>query len=251
FTYEETEKILFSADAFGTFGVLHGSIFSDDTDYEEEYLEEARRYYMSVIAKYGAQVLRTLQKVKSFDVSMVCPLHGPVYRTETDISQMMNLYHQLASWIPEYRSVAICFASAYGNTAFAAQRLAFFLGKKGIRHLKLIDLCTVSVSRAWAEAVRRSHLVLAAPTLNMDIHPMMQNFLHECSAMGLQNRTVSIIGNSSWVPDISVKKITETAGGWKNCTILGDAVNITSAIGAKEDRELEALADILVQDILK
>lgn len=88
-------------------------------------------------------------------------------------------------------------------------------------------------------------------TLNMDIHPMMQNFLHECSAMGLQNRTVSIIGNSSWVPDISVKKITETAGGWKNCTILGDAVNITSAIGAKEDRELEALADILVQDILK
>ena len=251
FTYEETEKILFSADAFGTFGVLHGSVFSDDTDYEEEYLEEARRYYMNVIAKYGAQVLRTLQKTENLDVSMVCPLHGPVHRTEADISRIMNLYRQLASWMPEYRSAAVCFASAYGNTAFAAQRLTFFLGQKGIRHLKLIDLCTIPVSYAWAEAMRRSHLVLAAPTLNMDLHPMMQNFLHECSVMGLQNRTVSVIGNSSWVPDISVKKITETAVGWKNCTILGDAVNIASAVGAKEDRELEVLAGILAQDILK
>lgn len=251
FTYEETEKILFSADAFGTFGVLHGSVFSDDTDYEEEYLEEARRYYMSIIAKYGAQVLRTLQKTENLDASMVCPLHGPVHRTEADISRIMNLYRQLASWMSEYRSAAVCFASAYGNTAFAAQRLAFFLGQKGIRHLKLIDLCTIPVSYAWAEAMRRSHLVLAAPTLNMDLHPMMQNFLHECSVMGLQNRTVSVIGNSSWVPDISVKKITETAVGWKNCTILGDAVNIASAVSAKEDRELEVLAGILAQDILK
>ncbi len=231
--------------------MLHGSVFSDDTDYEEEYLEEARRYYMSIIAKYGAQVLRTLQKTENLDVSMVCPLHGPVHRTEADISRIMNLYRQLASWMPEYRSAAVCFASAYGNTAFAAQRLAFFLGQKGVRHLKLIDLCTIPVSYAWAEAMRRSHLVLAAPTLNMDLHPMMQNFLHECSVMGLQNRTVSVIGNSSWVPDISVKKITGTIVGWKNCTILGDAVNIASAVGAKEDRELEVLAGILAQDILK
>lgn len=206
---------------------------------------------MNVIAKYGAQVLRTLQKTENLDVSMVCPLHGPVHRTEADISRIMNLYRKLASWMPEYRSAAVCFASAYGNTAFAAQRLTFFLGQKGVRHLKLIDLCTIPVSYAWAEAMRRSHLVLAAPTLNMDLHPMMQNFLHECSVMGLQNRTVSVIGNSSWVPDISVKKITETAVGWKNCTILGDSVNIASAVSAKEDRELEVLAGILAQDILK
>lgn len=251
FTYEETEKILFCADAFGTFGLLQGSIFADAVNYEEEYLEEARRYYMSVIAKYGAQVLRALQKIEGLEVKMLCALHGPVLRTEEDISRVINLYRRLASWTPEYRSAAICFASAYGHTAFAAERLAFSLGKRGVRHLKLIDLCTTPLSHAWAEASRRSHIVLAASTLNMDIHPMMHSFLHECTVMDLQNRTVSVIGNSSWAPNVSVKKMTEVVSGWKKCVILGNALNIVSAVGSKEEGELEVLADLLAQDILK
>ncbi len=249
FTYEETEKILFSADAFGTFGALNGNLFADEVAFDEEYLEGSRYYYMNVVSKYGVQVLSVLKKVAGFDVQMICPLHGPLYRTAEDISKMVALYKKMATWGYDYKSVTVFFASGYGNTAMAAQRMAFLLSEKGVTRLKLVDLCSIPLSIAWTQVARRSHMILAAPTLNMGIHPSMAAFLHECSAMGMQNRVISIMGNSSWAPNVSGKKMKEIAEGWKNCRILGETIHISSAMGDREEREMEELAELIAADV--
>lgn len=250
FTYEETEGILFSADAFGTFGVLNGSIFAGDVDYDSEYLGEARRYYMATTAKFGPQVLAAMKKVAArFAVKKLCPLHGPVFRKEEQINQIFELVANMAAWKPDLQSAVIFFASAYGNTAMAAQLFAGLLAKRGIKNLKLIDLCTTSESAAWAEVSRRSHIVFAAPTLNMGLYPAMHSFLLHCGSMLIQDRKVALIGNSSWAPNVSGKIMKDIVSGWKNCPILGDTVAIKSATGAGEMEALEALADVVAGDI--
>lgn len=177
FTYEETEKILFSADLFGTLGALQGSIFADSSETGATLSEEMRTYYMNVIGRYGRQVTAAMKKTEPLLLEMICPLHGPVYRTKEDIKKILKYHKAMASWQPEYRSATIFFASPYGNTAFAAQRLAFLLGNKGIRNIKLVDLCTTPFTSAWAETIRRSHIVLSAPTMDMGLNPLMKTFL--------------------------------------------------------------------------
>lgn len=145
FTYDETEKVLFTADGFGTFGILNGSIFADDVDYKEEYLGECRKYYANIVARFGPQVLSALKKVDALDVRYICSLHGPVIRRKEDIDFLIGEYKKWASWTPDYQSVNIFIASAYGNTAIAAEVLAAKLAKRGIRNLKMVDVCTVSL----------------------------------------------------------------------------------------------------------
>ena len=250
FTYEETEKVLFSADAFGTFGALQGSIFADDVDYKEEYEVEGRRYYTNTTGKYGMQVLSALKKVAPLPIEIICSLHGPVLRRQEDISYVMERVKKWASFTPDYDSVSIFFASAYGHTAEAAQRLAFLLGNRGIQHMKLIDLCSIPVSDAWAEVFRRSHMVLAAPVMNMNLNPAMAAFLSECSVMGIQNRRVAILGNSSWAPNVSGKVMKDIVSSWKNCTLLAEPAHIHSAVTG-EEKMLTELADLLADDIRK
>ena len=181
---------------------------------------------------------------------MICPLHGPVYRTKEDIKKILKYHKAMASWQPEYRSATIFFASPYGNTAFAAQRLAFLLGNKGIRNIKLVDLCTTPFTSAWAETIRRSHIVLAAPTMDMGLNPLMKTFLSECTHKGIENRTIAVIGNSSWAPYVSMKLMKEIISEWKNCRILGEGVHIISNVGEQEEQGLEELAGIIAKDIL-
>ena len=249
FTYDETEKVLFSADAFGTFGAIEGSIFADDVDYADVYGVEGRRYYTNTTGKYGMNVLMVLKKVAPLDVKIICSLHGPVLRTEKDISYVMERVKKWASFAPDYQSVSIFFASAYGHTDMAAQKLAFLLGQRGVKHMKLIDLCSTPVSDAWAEVFRRSHMVLAAPTMNMSLNPAMAAFLSECTAMGIQNRKVAILGNSSWAPNVSGKLMKDIVSSWKKCEILGEPVHISSAAHSEEE-SLVQLADLLAKDIL-
>lgn len=249
FTYDETEKVLFSADAFGTFGAIEGSIFADDVDYADVYGVEGRRYYTNTTGKYGMNVLMVLKKVAPLDVKIICSLHGPVLRTEKDISYVMERVKKWASFTPDYQSVSIFFASAYGHTDMAAQKLAFLLGQRGVKHMKLIDLCSTPVSDAWAEVFRRSHMVLAAPTMNMSLNPAMAAFLSECTAMGIQNRKVAILGNSSWAPNVSGKLMKDMVSSWKKCEILGEPVHISSAAHTEEE-SLVQLADLLAKDIL-
>ena len=250
FTYEETEKILFSADLFGTLGALQGSIFADSSETGATLSEEMRTYYMNVIGRYGRQVTAAMKKTEPLPLEMICPLHGSVYRTKEDIEKILKYHKAMASWQPEYRSATIFFASPYGNTAFAAQRLAFLLGNKGIRNIKLVDLCTTPFTSAWAETIRRSHIVLAAPTMDMGLNPLMKTFLSECTHKGIENRTIAVIGNSSWAPYVSMKLMKEIISEWKNCRILGEGVHILSNVGEQEEQGLEELAGIIAEDIL-
>nr|WP_308611932.1 MBL fold metallo-hydrolase [uncultured Dialister sp.] len=249
FTYEETEKVLFSADAFGTFGVLNGSVFADDVDYEEEYLPSFRKYYANIVARYGMQVQMALKKVEKLDVKYLCSLHGPVFRRKEDIAGITALYRKWASWEPEEQSVSIFFSSPYGNTAMAAQILAGKLAAKGVKNLKLVDLCSSSITEAFPEVLRRSHMVLAAVTMNMGLNPVMNAFLGLCHEMDVQNRTIAIVGNSSWAPNVSGKMMLEKVKTWKKCTVLGEPVHISSA--PADDDTLEKLAGLIADDIMK
>lgn len=249
FTYEETEKVLFSADAFGTFGVLNGSVFADDVDYEEEYLPSFRKYYANIVARYGMQVQMALKKVEKLDVKYLCSLHGPVFRRKEDIAGITALYRKWASWEPEEQAVSIFFASPYGNTAMAAQILAGKLAAKGVKNLKLVDLCSSSITEAFPEVLRRSHMVLAAVTMNMGLNPVMNAFLDLCHEMDVQNRTIAIVGNSSWAPNVSGKLMMEKVQNWKKCTVLGEPVHISSA--PADDDTLEKLAGLIADDIMK
>lgn len=249
FTYEETEKVLFSADAFGTFGVLNGSVFADDVDYEEEYLPSFRKYYANIVARYGMQVQMALKKVEKLDIKYLCSLHGPVFRRKEDIAGLTALYRKWASWEPEEQSVSIFFASPYGNTAMAAQILAGKLAAKGVKNLKLVDLCSSSITEAFPEVLRRSHMVLAAVTMNMGLNPVMNAFLDLCHEMDVQNRTIAIVGNSSWAPNVSGKLMMEKVQNWKKCTVLGEPVHISSA--PADDDTLEKLAGLIADDIMK
>lgn len=249
FTYEETEKVLFSADAFGTFGVLNGSVFADDVDYEEEYLPSFRKYYANIVARYGMQVQMALKKVEKLDVKYLCSLHGPVFRRKEDIAGITALYRKWASWEPEEQSVSIFFASPYGNTAMAAQILAGKLAAKGIKNLRLVDLCSSSITEAFPEVLRRSHMVLAAVTMNMGLNPVMNAFLDLCHEMDVQNRTIAIVGNSSWAPNVSGKLMMEKVQNWKKCTVLGEPVHISSA--PADDDTLDKLAGLIADDMMK
>lgn len=249
FTYEETEKVLFSADAFGTFGVLNGSVFADDVDYEEEYLPSFRKYYANIVARYGMQVQMALKKVEKLDVKYLCSLHGPVFRRKEDIAGITALYRKWASWEPEEQSVSIFFASPYGNTAMAAQILAGKLAAKGVKNLKLVDLCSSSITEAFPEVLRRSHMVLAAVTMNMGLNPVINAFLDLCHEMDVQNRTIAIVGNSSWAPNVSGKLMMEKVQNWKKCTVLGEPVHISSA--PADDDTLDKLAGLIADDMMK
>jgi len=247
FTYEETEKVLFSADAFGTFGVLNGSIFADDVDYKEEYFGDLRKYYANIVSRYGAQVLMALKKAAKLDIRYICSLHGPVHRTEEDRNMIISTYAKWAAWTPEENSVAIFFASAYGNTSLAAQILAGKLAARGVKHLKLVDLCSESITEAFPEVLRKSHIVLAGITMNMTLNPVMNAFLDLFEEMGVSNRTISIIGNSSWAPNVSGKIMKEKVEKLKKCRILGEPVHIVSA--PSDDGKLDELADLISSDV--
>ena len=250
FTYDETEKVLFTADGFGTFGILNGSIFADDVDYKEEYLGECRKYYANIVARFGPQVLSALKKVDALDVRYICSLHGPVIRRKEDIDFLIGEYKKWASWTPDYQSVNIFIASAYGNTAMAAEVLAAKLAKRGIRNLKMVDVCTVSLADSFTEILRRSHIVLAASTMNMTVNPLMSAFLAICTEMNVTNRKVSIIGNSSWTPNVSGQLMKDVVSKWKNCELLGYPVHVVSSMH-DDDADIEKLADIIAEDILK
>lgn len=248
FTYEETEKILFSADAFGTFGVLNGSVFADDTDYFGDYLPESRKYYANIVSRYGMQVLAALKKIENLDISMICSLHGPVLREKSAIDCMVGQYKKWASWDVDYESVNIFFASTYGNTALAAEDLAMILGKKGIKNIKLVDVCMRDATEAFTEVLRRRYMVLMAPTVNMGLNPRMVQFMNICSEMEIKNRKVAIVGNSSWAPFVSTKLMMEKVKGWKNCEILGEPYHFASAL-SHSDEGIEKLAQVIVDDI--
>ena len=245
-TYDKTDKVLFSADAFGTFGALGGNIFADEYDFERSWLDDARRYYTNIVGKYGIQVQNLLKKAGGLDISLICPLHGPIWRE--NLSFFIDKYSKWSSYTPEDKTVLIAYASVYGDTENAANILATELADRGVRDIAMYDVSTVHPSVIVSEAFRCSHLVFAATTYNMGIFVNMETALTDIKAHNLQNRTVAIIENGSWAP-ASGKLMRELVGSMKNMTILDQTTTLKSSVKASNVDDIKAMADAIVSSL--
>ena len=225
-TYDEKDKILFSADAFGTFGALAGNIFNDEITFDTTWMNDARRYYTNIVGKYGVQVQALLKKAASLDIEMICPLHGPIWRK--DLGLLLEKYQKWSTYEPEDKTVMIAYATMYGNTENAANVLAGMLADKGVKNIAMYDVSETDVSELVAESFRCSHLVLAAPTYNSGIQPKMEAYLSDIKALNLQNRTVAVIDNGTWAATAG-KQMIGMLEGMKNMTILENPISIKSA----------------------
>ena len=230
-TYESTHKILFSADAFGSFGALDGAVFNDENLDPHGLHSELRRYYSNIVGKYGMQVQAVLKKAAGLEISMICPLHGPIWRE--DLGWLLDKYQKWSSYTPEENTVAIFYGSMYGNTAEAADLLAGKLTAAGVKGVTVRDVSKTDVSYLISDVFRASHLVLAAPTYNNGLYPKMANFIEDMKALNVQNRAVSIIENGSWAPQ-SGKIMRAMLGEMKDMTVLEKSLTVRSAL--KEDQ---------------
>ena len=254
-TYDTTDKVLYSADAFGTFGAINGNIFADEVNFETEYLEDARRYYTNIVGKYGTQVQALLRKAATIEIRMICPLHGPVWRKNID--WFVDKYVKWGTYTPEENAVMVAYASVYGNTENTANIIASKLADAGVRNVKVYDVSTTHSSVIVAEAFRVSHIVFASTTYNAGIFVNMENLLNDIVAHNLQNRTIALVENGTWAP---------TAGGLmreklsvlRNCTILNDTLTLHSSLKEDQMAQVDALvaavvgsmkpADVIVHD---
>ena len=246
-TYDETDKVLFSADAFGTFGALDGVIFNDEMDFDRDYLDEARRYYTNIVGKYGIQVQNVLKKAAALDIQMICPLHGPVWRS--NLSYILEKYDIWSKYEAETKGVMIAYASMYGNTEAAAQALAAKLCEKGMTNVVVYDVSNTHVSQLISEAFRLSHIVLASVTYNLGIYPVMHNFLSDMKALNLQKRTFALIENGSWAcksGDLMQKFIEEEM---KNMTVINERLSLASTLHPDKAVELDTLADGIIESM--
>ncbi len=245
-TYDEKDKILFSADAFGTFGALAGNIFDDEITFDTTWMNDARRYYTNIVGKYGVQVQALLKKAASLDIEMICPLHGPIWRK--DLGLLLEKYQKWSTYEPEDKTVMIAYATMYGNTENAANVLAGMLADKGVKNIAMYDVSETDVSELVAESFRCSHLVLAAPTYNSRIQPKMEAYLSDIKALNLQNRAVAVIDNGTWAATAG-KQMIGMLEGMKNMTILENTISIKSALAENQLGALEALADELAKQV--
>ena len=242
-TYDVTDKILFSADAFGTWGALNGNLYNDDVNFERDWLDDARRYYTNIVGKYGPQVQALLGKAAGLEISMICPLHGPVIRS--DFGFFLDKYQKWSTYEPEEKAVMIAYGSIYGGTAAAADILANKLAERGVKNITVYDTSATHSSYILADAFRCSHLVFASATYNNNIFSTMEHLLHELKAHNLSNRTVALIQNGTWGPNAG-KQMRELLEGMKNMNILDGMVTIKSRLAEGQMSELDALADAIV-----
>lgn len=233
-TYEEKNKILFTADGFGKFGAL---------DVEEEWDCEARRYYFNIVGKYGGQVQALLKKVANLDVQMICPLHGPILKE--NLAYYINKYDIWSKYEPEEDGVFIAYASIYGNTAEVAKKLVEKLKEKGAKKVVLSDLAREDMAECIEDAFRYDKIVLAASSYNAGVFPPMEQFLRLLKAKNYQNRKIAIIENGTWAPS-AAKTMLEIIDGMKNITILQPQITIKTTANQDTRQELETLAENLL-----
>ena len=245
-TFDTTDGILYSAYAFGTFGALAGNVFADEVDFENKWLDEARRYYTNIVGKYGPQVQMALKKALALDIKMICPLHGPIWRE--NIAWFVDKYNKWSTYTPEDNTVLIAYASIYGGTENAANILASELAKKGIKNIAMTDVSVTHPSYIISEAFRCSHIVFAAPTYNAGIFTPMETLLLDLAAHNLQNRTVAFIENGSWAP-ISAKLMGDIVAKMKNMTALASKATLKSTVKDAQREELKTLASEIAETL--
>ncbi len=246
-SYESSEKILFSADAFGTFGALNGHLFNDEYHFERDWLTRARRYFTNIVGKYGPQVQTLLKKAAGLDIQVICPLHGPVWRS--DLGWFIEKHQQWSTYQPEKKGVLIVYGSMYGNTENTANVLASMLAEEGVEEISLYDVSQTDVSYLIADAFCYSHIVLASPTYNGGIYPAMEHFILDMKALNLQNRTVALIDNGTWAP-VAAKQMAKAMEGMKNITML-EPISIKSALKENQEESMRQLAQAIAQGVLE
>ena len=249
-SFDTTNGVLFSADAFGSFRALDGKLFADEFDFDGEWLDDARRYYTNIVGKYGPQVQALLNKAAKLvgldNIKYICPLHGPVWRK--DLGYIIDKYVHWATYGPEEKGVMIVYASMYGNTEQAAEVLASKLADRGVTNTRLYDVSSTHVSYLISDLFKYSHLVLASVTYNLGIFPPMHNFLADMKALNLQKRTCAIVENGSWAPR-SGALMRKALEDLKNMTILDDGVTMASSLQRQNLADMDALADALAASV--
>ncbi len=245
-TFDTSNGFLFSADAFGTFGALSGNLYADEVDFEGEWLDDARRYYINIVGKYGVQVMNTLKKAATLPIKMILPLHGPIWRE--NISWFISKYQTWASYQCEEKGALIVYSSIYGNTANAVDVLSSRIADKGIRNIHTYDASKTDVSVLVSECFRYSTIVFASPTYNAEIFPKMEMLLIELKAHAFQNRDVAVIENGSWALSAG-KKMSELLSSMKDIRIISPVLSIKSSLKEEQLGEVDAMAAAIAESV--
>lgn len=243
-TYDVTDKILFSADAFGSFGAMSGNIFADEIDWDKDFKDEARRYYVNIVGKYGLQTQNVLKKASTLDIQMICPLHAHIWRK--DLSTIISLYDTWSKYEAEKDSVVIFYGSIYGNTQNAAEILAMQLAENGIENVEVFDTSKTHVSFLVSKAFEYKTLVFAAATYNAEIFDTVQNLITELKNHNLSNRRIGLIENGSWAP-VAASKMKAQLETFKNMEVIEPVVKVVSSVTDKNVEELSVLAKELMK----
>ncbi|MBU3127609.1 FprA family A-type flavoprotein [Clostridium tagluense] len=245
-TYDATDGVLFSADAFGSFGSLDGQLFNDEMNFDRDWIDDARRYYTNIVGKYGPHVQNLLKKASSIDIKIICPLHGPVWRN--DLGYLLDKYDKWSRYAPEENGVMIVYGTMYGNTEAAASDLATRLVEKGMTNVVMYDVSKTHVSYLISETFKYSHVVLASVTYNLKIYPPMLNYIMDMKALNLQKRTFTLIENGSWAPQ-SGKLMRELLGEMKEMTILDNEMSLNSSMKEDDADSMDAIADSIIESM--
>ena len=251
FAYDDATKTLFSADAFGTFGAVDGSIYADEIDFKTRYLDEARRYYANIVGKYGMQVQAVLKKAAGLAIETICPLHGPVWRADgkdADIAWFIEKYDKWSRYEPEDDGILVIYGSLYGHTASAAAAVAAKLRAGTSREVRVYDVSETHSSYLVGEIWRCGTVVLCSPTYNNGIYLPMHALLHDLEALGLKNRKFALVENGTWAPAAG-KLMREELAKLKDCTVLEETLTIKSALHAADEERVQAFADAVLKMI--
>ncbi len=244
-TYEVSQGILFSADAFGSFGADAGNLFADEVD--EKDMDEARRYYSNIVGRYGQQVQALFKKLVSVPINMICALHGLIWRNQ-DVPFILDKYDKWSRYEPEKKGVVLVYASMYGNTENVMNALANKLAIRGVRDMKMYDVSKTHPSYIISDLWKYSHMVIGSPTYNMHLYFVMDALLKDMAVLGLKDRKVSIIGNHSWA-SAAMKSMKEQIDAMNNMEIIGTPLDVRSTIKAEKEFELDALADAIYESL--
>lgn len=245
-TYDSTDRILFSADAFGTFGAISGNLYADEVDFERDYLDEARRYFCNIVGKYGLQVQSLLKKAATLDISMICPLHGFIWRE--NLGWFIGKYDCWSRYAPETKGVLIVYGSIYGNTENVANIIASRLADNGVKGIAMYDASHTDVSYLVSESFRFSHIVIASSTYNAGIFTPIENYILDLKAHNLQNRTFALVENGTWAAQAG-RQMISVLETMKNNIILDSTVSIKSALKENQRESLETFVNRILETL--
>lgn len=248
-SFDATNGVLFSADAFGTFIALDGKLFADEVNFDRDWLDEARRYYTNIVGKYGPHVQHLLKKAGGIidKIKILCPLHGPVWRK--DLGYILEKYDKWSTYVPEEKGVLIVYATMYGNTEEMAGVLAAKLADRGITNIVMHDVSSTHVSYLISDTFKLSHVVLASVTYNLNIYPPIYEYLHDMKALNLQKRKFALIENGSWAPKSGTLMQEFIENNLKQSEVLDAQVSVSSSMKEVNVGEMDALVDALVESI--